>query len=66
MVAIFALLESSALAGKGGNGSGKGSGGSTTNPDSSITIEDYSALWLGGTVGFETNAVGLAGWEHPM
>ena len=64
-VAIFALLVFP-LTGKGGNGNGKGGGGSTTNPDSRITIEDYSELWLGGTVGFETNAVGLAGREYPM
>jgi hypothetical protein len=45
---------------------GKGGGESTTNPDSSITIEDYSELWLGGTLGFKTNAVGLSGWQYPM
>lgn len=33
---------------------------------SSIALESYSVLQLGGTVGFATNAVGLAGWEYPM
>jgi hypothetical protein len=33
---------------------------------SSIALESYSVLRLGGTVGFTTNAVGLAGWEYPM
>lgn len=51
------------MAGKCGNGSGKGGGGSTTTADSITTIEDCSALWLGGTVGFEITAVGVAGYE---
>ena len=62
-VAIFALLVTPAFA---GNGKGGGKGGNQTAGTSSIKIEDYSELWLGGTVGFETNAVGLAGWEYPM
>jgi hypothetical protein len=41
----------------------KGKPGSGT---SSINLEPYSDLRLGGYVGFETNAVGLAGWEYPM
>jgi hypothetical protein len=33
---------------------------------SSIKLESYSDLRLGGYAGFDTNAVGLAGWEYPM
>jgi hypothetical protein len=33
---------------------------------SSIALESYSDLRLGGYAGFDTNAVGLAGWEYPM
>jgi hypothetical protein len=53
----FTPLVSHVLAGEGGDGNGSGGGGSTTNPDSIFTIEDYSEHWLGGRVGFETNAV---------
>jgi hypothetical protein len=59
-VAIYALLVTPAMAGRGGNGNGKGGGASTTTAESSITIEDYRELWLGGTVGFEITTVGLA------
>ena len=41
-------------------------GGSTTGSTSTIKLEPYSDLKLGGYAGFETNAVGLAGWEYPM
>ena len=40
--------------------------GNTTGGTSTIKLESYSDLRLGGYVGFETNAVGLAGWEWPM
>ena len=33
---------------------------------SSIELEEYSQLHLGGEVGFITSAEGLAGWEYPM
>jgi hypothetical protein len=33
---------------------------------STIALESYSDLRLGGYAGFETNAVGLAGWEYPL
>jgi hypothetical protein len=33
---------------------------------SSIALESYSVERLGGTVGFTTTAVGLAGWQYPM
>ena len=61
-VAIFALLISPAMA---GNGKGGGRGGNTTTATSSTKIEDYSQLWLGGTVGFETIAVGFARLRVP-
>ena len=60
-VAIFALLVIPAMA-KGP----KGGGGSAVIPQSSIELESYSDLRPGGYVGFETNAVGLAGNEYPM
>jgi len=44
----------------------KGGGGSTTPPSSTIKIEPYSELWLGGDFGVEANAQGLAGFEYPM
>ena len=40
--------------------------GNTTGGTSTIKLESYSELKLGGYAGFETNAVGLAGWEYPM
>jgi hypothetical protein len=40
--------------------------GKPASGTSSINLESYSDLRLGGYVGFETNAVGLAGWEYPM
>ena len=40
--------------------------GNTTGGTSTIKLESYSDLRLGGYAGFETNAVGLAGWEYPM
>jgi hypothetical protein len=40
--------------------------GNTTAGTSTIKLESYSDLRLGGYAGFETNAVGLAGWEYPM
>jgi hypothetical protein len=40
--------------------------GNITGGTSTINLESYSDLKLGGYVGFETNAVGLAGWEYPM
>jgi hypothetical protein len=40
--------------------------GNTTGGTSTIKLESYSDLRLGGYVGFDTNAVGLAGWEYPM
>jgi hypothetical protein len=40
--------------------------GNTTGGTSNIKLESYSDLRLGGYAGFETNAVGLAGWEYPM
>ena len=40
--------------------------GNTTGGTSTIKLESYSDLRLGGYAGFDTNAVGLAGWEYPM
>jgi hypothetical protein len=40
--------------------------GNTAAGTSTIKLESYSELKLGGYAGFETNAVGLAGWEYPM
>jgi hypothetical protein len=40
--------------------------GNTTGGTSTIKLESYSDLKLGGYVGFDTNSVGLAGWEYPM
>ena len=40
--------------------------GNTAGGTSTIKLESYSDLRLGGYAGFETNAVGLAGWEYPM
>src|SRR6185369_16868008 len=40
--------------------------GNTAGGISTIKLESYSDLRLGGYAGFETNAVGLAGWEYPM
>ena len=40
--------------------------GNTTGGTSTIKLESYSDLRIGGSVGFDTNAVGLAGWEYPM
>jgi hypothetical protein len=62
LLAALGLLMAPAMA--GGNGGGKG-GGATTGT-SSIKLEAYSDLRLGGEVGFTTTAVGLAGWEYPM
>jgi hypothetical protein len=45
---------------------GNGNGGNLASAASSITLEQYSELRLGGTVGFVTDPQGLAGWEHPM
>jgi hypothetical protein len=41
-------------------------GGSPTGGTSTIKLESYSVTQLGSYVGFDTNAVGLAGWEYPM
>ena len=66
-VAIFALLVASALAKPGGNGNGGGNsngrGGQQVAVPSSIFLDEYSYLHLGGHVGLSTEAVGLAGWE---
>jgi len=40
--------------------------GNTAGGTSTIKLESDSQLKLGGYAGFETNAVGLAGWEYPM
>ena len=40
--------------------------GNTTGGTSTIKLESYSDLRLGGYAVFDTNAVGLAGWEYPM
>jgi hypothetical protein len=58
LVLTLTLNTSAALA-------GKRPGGSTTSP-SSIRLEPYSDLRLGGEFGVEADAQGLAGWEYPM
>jgi hypothetical protein len=57
---VIALAAMPAHAARGG---GKPS---TSGAGSTIDFEPYSDFRLGGTVGFDTNAVGLAGWEYPM
>ena len=44
----------------------KGHGGSTTPTQSTIKIEPYSDLRLGGEFGVVADAEGLAGFEYPM
>ena len=44
----------------------KGHGGTTSAPPSTIKIEPYSQLWLGGDFGVLADAEGLAGNEYPM
>jgi hypothetical protein len=57
---VIALAAAPAMAAKGGGKQTAGGAGST------IRLESYSDLRLGGYAGFDTNAVGLAGWEYPM
>jgi hypothetical protein len=57
LLAALGVLTAPAIAG------GKGPKSAGT---SSIKLEPYSELSLGGDVGFSTTAVGLAGWEYPM
>jgi hypothetical protein len=58
---VIALAAGPAMAAKGG-----GKQTATGGTSSTIKLESYSDLRLGGYVGFDTNAVGLAGWEYPM
>jgi hypothetical protein len=58
LVLALTLSTTAAFAGRGHGG--------TTTPPSSIDLETYSQPWLGGTVGFTTDAQGLAGYEYPM
>ena len=46
-----------------GKGGGKGNQAPTATP---ISIADGSQQWLGGTVSFNTQPVGLAGWEYAV
>jgi hypothetical protein len=63
MVACLALLVSPAFGAPGGNGGGKGRGGGGGSQDvaaeSSIDLEAYSDLRLGGYVGFTTVAADI-------
>jgi len=59
LVLALALTTTAAFA-KGGGG------GSTTPPPSTIAIEPYSQLWLGGDFGVTVSAQGLSGNEYPM
>jgi len=59
---VLTLAAAPAIA--GGKGPGKTSGAPLAS--STIALESYSELRLGGKVGFDANAVGLAGFEYPM
>jgi hypothetical protein len=56
-IVFLAVLATAvpAFASKGGKNTGT----------SSISLESYSDLWLGGVVGFNTTVVGLTGSENP-